>query len=165
MGRFQSMVNEGEGFARRARFYVEFFMPRGLDFGGGIGAEDTAVRVKGTGEGIEAFTMGSELRAVHNANGRRVRGFCSEISMPNRDTTIKEDVSSIKKLAEERYEVSSKKYYEPVWFEIRKDDYLQDSNMWQSQLDYLGIEADCNVVTLKVVAYVEHDPLYDAPCS
>ena len=89
-GRFQSMVNEGEGFARRARFYVEFFMPRGLDFGGCIGAEDTAVRVKGTGEGIEAFTMGSELRAVHNANGRRVRGFCSEISMPNRDTTIKE---------------------------------------------------------------------------
>ena len=90
MGRFQAMVNEGEGFARRGRFYVEFFMPRGLDFGGGIGAEDTAVRVKGTGEGIEAFTMGSELRAVHNANGRRVRGFCSEISMPNRDTTIKE---------------------------------------------------------------------------
>ena len=82
-----------------------------------------------------------------------------------RDTTIKEDVSSIKKLADEIYEVSSKKYYEPVWFEIRKDDYLQDSNMWQSQLDYLGIEADCYVVTLKVVAYVEHDPLYDAPCS
>ena len=90
MGRFQAMVNEGEGFARRARFYVEFFMPKGLDFGGGIGAEDTAVRVKGTGEGIESFTTGSELRAVHNANGRRVRGFCSEISMPNRDTTIKE---------------------------------------------------------------------------
>ena len=65
-------------------------MPKGLDFGGGIGAEDTAVQVKGTGEGIEAFTMGSELRAVHNANGRRVRGFCSEITMPNRDTTIKE---------------------------------------------------------------------------
>ena len=90
MGRFQAMVNEGEGFARRARFYVEFFMPKGLDFEGGIGAEDTAVQVKGTGEGIESFTMGSELRAVHNANGRRVRGFCSEISMPNRDTTIKE---------------------------------------------------------------------------
>ena len=90
MGRFQAMVNEGEGFARRARFYVEFFMPKGLDFGGGIGAEDTAVQVKGTGEGIEAFTMGSELRAIHAANGRRVRGFCSEISMPNRDTTIKE---------------------------------------------------------------------------
>ena len=90
MGRFQAMVNEGEGFARRGRFYVEFFMPNGLDFGGGIGSEDTAVKVNGPGEGIESFNMGSELRAVHNANGKRVRAFCSEITMPNRDTTIKE---------------------------------------------------------------------------
>jgi len=90
MGRFQAMVNEAEGFARKGRFYVEFFMPKGLDFGGGIGAENTAVEVKGTGEGIESFTMGSELRAVHAANGKRVRAFCSEISMPDRDTEIKE---------------------------------------------------------------------------
>ena len=34
--------------------------------------------------------MGSELRGSMYTNGRRVRGFCSEISMPNRDTTIKE---------------------------------------------------------------------------
>ena len=90
MGRFQAFVNEAEGFARTGRFYVEFFMPKGLDFGGGIGAENTEVEVKGTGEGIESFTLGSELRAVHNANGKRVRAFCSEISMPNWDTTIKE---------------------------------------------------------------------------
>ena len=90
MGRFQAMVNEAEGFARTGRFYVEFFMPKGLDFGGGIGAENTAVEVKGTGEGIESFTMGKELKAVHNTNGKRVRAFCSEISMPERDTTLKE---------------------------------------------------------------------------
>ncbi len=36
MGRFQAMVNEAEGFARKGRFYVEFFMPKGLDFGVGI---------------------------------------------------------------------------------------------------------------------------------
>ena len=71
MGRFQAMVNEAEGFARKGRFYVEFFMPKGLDFGGGIGAEQTAVEVKGTGEGIESFTMGSELNAIHAANGKR----------------------------------------------------------------------------------------------
>jgi len=88
-----------------------------------------------------------------------------QLEKRKKDTSIKEDVKSIKKLADEIYEVSSKKYFEPVWFEIRKDDYEENSNMWQSQLDYLGIEADCNVVTLKVVAYVEHDPLYDAPCS
>ena len=29
IGRFQAMVNEGEGFQRKARFYVEFALPRG----------------------------------------------------------------------------------------------------------------------------------------
>ena len=87
-----------------------------------------------------------------------------QLEKRKKDTTIKEDVTSIQKLAREIYEVSSKKYCEPMWFEIRKDDYEQDSNMWQSHLDYLDIESDCNVVTLKVVAYVEHEPLYDAPC-
>ena len=46
MGRFQAYVNEAEGFARKARFYTEFFLPRGLSFGGGIGGEDTAVQCK-----------------------------------------------------------------------------------------------------------------------
>jgi len=39
MGRFQAYVNEAEGFARKARFYTEFFLPRGLSFGGGIGVK------------------------------------------------------------------------------------------------------------------------------
>ncbi len=29
IGRFQGMVNEAEGFARKARFYVEFNLPTG----------------------------------------------------------------------------------------------------------------------------------------
>ena len=87
-----------------------------------------------------------------------------QLEKRKRDTSITEDVTSIQKLAREIYEVSSKKYCKPVWFEIRKDDYEQDSNMWQSHLDYLDIESDCNMVTLKVVAYVEHEPLHDAPC-
>ena len=33
MGRVQAMVNEAEGFARKARFYVEFMLPKSL--GGG----------------------------------------------------------------------------------------------------------------------------------
>jgi hypothetical protein len=30
MGRFQSYVNEAEGFLRKARFYVEFGLPNGV---------------------------------------------------------------------------------------------------------------------------------------
>ena len=31
MGRVQSYINEAEGFARKARFYVEFYLPRVSD--------------------------------------------------------------------------------------------------------------------------------------
>ena len=31
IGRFQSYVNEAEGFARKARFYAEFSLPKGVD--------------------------------------------------------------------------------------------------------------------------------------
>ena len=30
IGRFQSYVNEAEGFARKARYYAEFELPRGI---------------------------------------------------------------------------------------------------------------------------------------
>jgi|TARA_B110000285_G_C15099906_1_gene604372 hypothetical protein len=90
MGRFQAFVNEAEGFARKARFYTEFFLPKGLSFGSGVGGENTAIEPQGTGEGIDSFKMSQELNAVHAANGKRVRAFCSQISMPSRDTTIKE---------------------------------------------------------------------------
>ena len=30
IGRFQSYVNEAEGFARKARYYAEFTLPRGV---------------------------------------------------------------------------------------------------------------------------------------
>ena len=33
MGRFQAMVNEAEGFQRKARFYVNFQLPNGVSGG------------------------------------------------------------------------------------------------------------------------------------
>ena len=33
IGRFQSYVNEAEGFARKARFYAEFNLPKGVSNG------------------------------------------------------------------------------------------------------------------------------------
>jgi len=90
MGRFQSFANEGEGFARTARFYVEFKLPRGLNYGGGIGGEDTAVQVKGADEGLVSFKTTEQLNAVHTANGKRVQAFCSKISMPERSAVLKD---------------------------------------------------------------------------
>ena len=88
MGRFQSYVNEAEGFARKARFYAEFALPRGVDSGSifSEGFQDTSVAA------LEktSFPSQEELLAVQQANGRRVRAFCSSISMPEREMTTKE---------------------------------------------------------------------------
>src|SRR5210317_83963 len=95
LGRFQSYVNEAEGFARKARYYAEFQLPRGLpnvlgnintplgDFN--YEAESTAAE-----ETAGAFPSQTDLLAVQQANGRRVRAFCSAIEMPDREIVVKE---------------------------------------------------------------------------
>jgi hypothetical protein len=59
MGRFQSYVNESEGFARKARYYVVFELPTGgkmaggFDFGGAV-------------PGGEGMVHGSDIRRYAN---------------------------------------------------------------------------------------------------
>ena len=87
IGRFQSYVNEAEGFARKARFYAEFTLPRGVSgplFSEGFEDTSSAALEK------QAFPSQQDLLAVQQANGRRVRAFCSSISMPEREMTTKE---------------------------------------------------------------------------
>ena len=87
IGRFQSYVNEAEGFARKARYYAEFTLPKGVSgplFSEGF--EDTSLSAVEK----QAFPSQSDLNAVQLANGRRVRAFCSNISMPEREMTTKE---------------------------------------------------------------------------
>ena len=87
IGRFQSYVNEAEGFARKARFYAEFTLPRGVSgplFSEGFEDTSSAALEK------QAFPTQKDLLAVQQANGRRVRAFCSSISMPEREMVTKE---------------------------------------------------------------------------
>ena len=88
IGRFQSYVNEAEGFARKARFYAEFNLPKGISDGAlfSEGFEDTSSAALEK----QAFPTQKDLLAVQQANGRRVRAFCSSISMPEREMTTKE---------------------------------------------------------------------------
>jgi T4-like virus tail tube protein gp19. len=88
IGRFQSYVNEAEGFARKARFYAEFSLPKGISDGAlfSEGFEDTSSAALEK----QAFPTQKDLLAVQQANGRRVRAFCSSISMPEREMTTKE---------------------------------------------------------------------------
>ena len=76
MGRFQAMVNEAEGFQRKARFYVNFTLPKG---------------VSGETDEIQGFSTETQLRAMNqDQNKRRVQAFCSEIAMPAREGVQKE---------------------------------------------------------------------------
>lgn len=88
MGRVQAMVNEAEGFARKARFYVEFNLPSSL--GGGPDGSAGSVSSSMTDETYGSFRTSADMNAIHIANGRRVQAFCSAIEMPDREVVTKE---------------------------------------------------------------------------
>ena len=77
-----------------------------------------------------------------------------QLEKRKRDTSITEDVVSMKTLAEEIYETRASRYSKPIWFEIQKND---NPDIWDSHLSYLDIDTDCEAVSLKVVAYIKHD--------
>jgi len=89
IGRFQSYVNEAEGFARKARYYAEFFLPTGVsnesltDFG--LGAQSNSKAGETLGFATESDNIHTQV-----TNGRRVRAFCSAIAMPDREIVMKE---------------------------------------------------------------------------
>ena len=69
MGRFQAMVNEAEGFQRKARFYVEFALPNGsLD----------QVTTQTMEDEQNGFSIPQLIASVNTPQQkRRVQAFCS----------------------------------------------------------------------------------------
>ena len=79
IGRFNSFVNEAEGFARKARYYAEFQLPTGVT--------NTSLNEESERMGFAAQT---DNYATQISDGRRVRAFCQSIQMPDRDIITKE---------------------------------------------------------------------------
>ena len=95
LGRFQSYVNEAEGFARKARYYVEFSLPKGLpnllgNANNPLGDFNFEQESNAAEETAGAFPSQTDLLAVQQANARRVQAFCSQIEMPDRELVTKE---------------------------------------------------------------------------
>jgi hypothetical protein len=89
MGRVQAYINEAEGFARKARFYVEFNLPKAG--GAGITNIDAGAELGDAANELETtFKSSAEMIAVQKANARRVQAFCSAIQMPERTIEMKE---------------------------------------------------------------------------
>lgn len=84
IGKYQSYVNEAEGFARKARYYVIFELPTGgkisggMDFGGSV-------------PGGDGMVHGNDLRRYGNESNlqRRVQAFVQSVSMPDRTMKTK----------------------------------------------------------------------------
>ena len=82
MGRFQAMVNEAEGFQRKARFYVEFALPNGS-------LDQTVTQTMEDEQ--NGFSIPQLIASVNTPQQRRrVQAFCSEITMPSREAVQKE---------------------------------------------------------------------------
>ena len=81
IGRFQAMVNEAEGFQRKARFYVEFGMPKGV-------VDDGRTTMADEFQGFSTEVATEAMRA--DTTKRRVQAFCREIAMPNREAVQKD---------------------------------------------------------------------------
>jgi hypothetical protein len=104
MGRVQAYINEAEGFARKARFYVEFNLPRVEDgpskpaptLNGVARQESPSIAIgdinlsTAAQEQLTTFSSQQEVNSIHAANGRRVRAFCNAIEMPERTIETKE---------------------------------------------------------------------------
>ena len=97
IGRYQSYVNEAEGFARKARFYTEFYLPKGIPESSlSPSSQDPRSEITGDidsdalREKYLSFPQQKDLLAVQNANARRVRAFCKSINMPEREIISKD---------------------------------------------------------------------------
>jgi hypothetical protein len=75
------MVNEAEGFQRKARFYVEFGVPRGV-------VDDGRTTMADEFQGFSTSVDTEVMRA--DTTKRRVQAFCREIAMPSREAIQKE---------------------------------------------------------------------------
>ena len=82
IGRFQAMVNEAEGFQRKARFYVEFALPNGS-------LNQTVTETLEDEQ--NGFSTPELIRTMNtDPTKKRVQAFCSAITMPSREAVQKE---------------------------------------------------------------------------
>ena len=82
LGRVQAMVNEAEGFQRKARFYVEFNLPKGS-------LEQTVTQ--NMEDEQNGFSTPELIQTMNtDPTKRRVQAFCSAITMPSREAVQKE---------------------------------------------------------------------------
>ena len=124
IGRFQSKMAEGEGFARPNRFMVDFILPRGIDEGVDDDGNNFTFQ-----EEIKRTTQG-ELKSELELQ-RGLRAFCFGAELPGRNV----DTAPLKTYGPKREIVYSHSYSQEITLSFYADKFMRQRSffeLWQN---------------------------------
>ena len=130
IGRFQSKMAEGEGFARPNRFMVDFILPRGIDEGVDDDGNNFTFQ-----EEIKRTTQG-ELKSELELQ-RGLRAFCFAAELPGRNI----DTAPLKIYGPKREIVYGHSYSQEITLSFYADKFLRQRSFfeqWQNTAMDLG---------------------------
>ena len=130
IGRFQSKMAEGEGFARPNRFMVDFILPRGIDEGVDDDGNNFTFQ-----EEIKRTTQG-ELKSELELQ-RGLRAFCFGAELPSRNV----DTAPLKIYGPKREIVYGHSYSQEITLSFYADKFLRQRSFfeqWQNIAMDLG---------------------------
>ena len=130
IGRFQSKMAEGEGFARPNRFMVDFILPRGIDEGVDDDGNNFTFQ-----EEIKRTTQG-ELKSELEFQ-RGLRAFCFGAELPSRNV----DTAPLKIYGPKREIVYGHSYSQEITLSFYADKFLRQRSFfeqWQNTAMDLG---------------------------
>ena len=127
IGRFQSKINEGEGFARPNRFMVDFILPRGLNeqASNEAGADQFTFQ-----EEVQRSTLPGQLQAETELQ-RGLRAFCFAAELPGRNV----DTAPLKTYGPKREIVYGHSYSQEITLSFYADKFLRQRSffeLWQN---------------------------------
>ena len=130
IGRFQSKMAEGEGFARPNRFMVDFILPRGIDEGVDDDGNNFTFQ-----EEIKRTTQG-ELKSELELQ-RGLRAFCFAAELPGRNI----DTAPLKIYGPKREIVYGHSYSQEITLSFYADKFMRQRSFfeqWQNTAMDLG---------------------------
>ena len=127
IGRFQSKMAEGEGFARPSRFMVDFILPKGLDeqATNEAGADQFTFQ-----EEVQRSTLPGQLQAETELQ-RGLRAFCFAAELPGRNV----DTAPLKTYGPKREIVYGHSYTQEITLSFYADKFLRQRSffeLWQN---------------------------------
>ena len=124
IGRFQSKMAEGEGFARPNRFMVDFILPRGLNeqASNEAGADQFTFQ-----EEVQRSTLPGQLQAETELQ-RGLRAFCFSAELPGRNV----DTAPLKTYGPKREIVYGHSYSQEITLSFYADKYMRQRSFFEN---------------------------------